>query len=149
LRRGFQELEGRVQRLAEARHLVLTESANAGGYELVDPVTRTPLAAVGLAPGNLVELERRLKSGHAAHALERCHGLFARAAKRGLTLEYLRVNGAWIWNAREVSGLPVAGDLSYRELGAFLDARGAPSALDSEAGAHPDRDFFEPRSDRC
>jgi hypothetical protein len=121
--------EARVQRLAEEQYLSLVRCdrpgvIDYGGYRLVEPITGAPMVAIGLTRRpchSLAELEHELTSGRAAGALHRCQKLFAQAAKHGLMLEPRQIGRRWIWNAREVCGMPVAGDMSYRELRAFLD----------------------------
>jgi hypothetical protein len=123
--------EERVQRLAEEQYLSLVKCEELGagdgrGYRLVDAVTGTPMAAIGLPRGawqSLTEIEHELTSGAATDALRRCQRLFAEAARHGLTLESRQLGKTWAWNAREVCGMPVATDMSYTDLRRFLEQR--------------------------
>jgi hypothetical protein len=121
--------EERVQRLAEEQYLSLVRCEDPGafdgtGYRLLDPVTGTPMAAIGLQKGpwqSLTEIEHELVSGMAADALRHCQNLFGEAARHGLMLEPRREGNSWIWNVREICGMPVASDMFYPELRRFLE----------------------------
>jgi hypothetical protein len=134
--------EERVQRLAEEQYLTLVRSEERGtfdgtGYRLVDPVTGTPIAAIGLPQGpwqSLTEIEHELVSGVAADALRHCQKLFGRAAEHGLMLEPRREGKSWIWNVREICGMPVASDMSYSDLRRFLEQYQEPPVTAWESG---------------